>query len=74
MQGKLTKETEYLLLMRKGCKESQNVTKLYTSNGFSRYEVNEVTSGDIIAIAGISELTIGHTVRFENPVALPSIK
>jgi GTP-binding protein len=58
-----------------GLRGSYNVTKLYTSNGLKRDEVNEVTSGDIIAIAGISELTIGHTVTDpKNPIVLPSIK
>ena len=75
MQGKLTKGDRVSVIDEKGLQGSYNVTKLYTSNGLKRDEVNEVTSGDIIAIAGISELTIGHTVTDpKNPVALPSIK
>lgn len=74
-QGKLTKGERVSVVDETGLKGSYNVTKLYTSNGLKRDEVNEVTSGDIIAIAGISELTIGHTVTdTKNPVALPSIK
>jgi len=74
-QGKLTKGERVSVVDETGLKGSYNVTKLYTSNGLKRDEVNEVTSGDIIAIAGISELTIGHTVTDpKNPVALPSIK
>ncbi|MBP6994228.1 GTP-binding protein, partial [Candidatus Woesebacteria bacterium] len=73
-QGKLTKGEKVSVIDQNGLKGSYNVTKLYTSNGLKRDEVNEVTSGDIIAIAGISELTIGDTVTDPaSKVALPSI-
>lgn len=36
--------------------------KLYTSEGLNRTEVEEATSGDIIALAGIPQLTIGQTI------------
>lgn len=50
------------------------VQKLYTSLGLIRSEVEKVTSGDIIAIAGIPQLTIGQTVTDPtNPVSLPTI-
>lgn len=50
------------------------VMKLYTSRGLQREEVDKVTSGDIVAIAGIPELTIGQTVTDpQNPVSLPKI-
>lgn len=49
--------------------------KLYTTAGLQRQEVDEVSSGDIIAIAGIPELTIGQTVTDpQNPESLPSIE
>ncbi len=74
-QGKLTKGDRVSVVDETGLRGSYNVTKLYTSNGLKRDEVNEVQAGDIIAIAGISDLTIGHTVTDpKNPVALPSIK
>lgn len=48
--------------------------KLYTSRGLQREEVEEVTAGDIIAIAGIPDLTIGQTVTDPaTPESLPSI-
>lgn len=50
-------------------------TKLYTSEGLERKEVEEVTAGDIVAIAGIPELTIGNTVcAVGTPEGLPTIK
>ncbi|OIO12891.1 translational GTPase TypA [Candidatus Gottesmanbacteria bacterium CG11_big_fil_rev_8_21_14_0_20_37_11] len=48
--------------------------KLYTSVGLERKETEEVTCGDIIAIAGIPDLTIGQTVTTPSyPVSLPKI-
>ena len=48
--------------------------KLYTSVGLAREEVEEVETGDIIALAGIAELTIGQTVTDPAyPKSLPKI-
>lgn len=48
--------------------------KLYTSKGLQREEVEEVTAGDIVAIAGIPDLTIGQTVTDPStPESLPAI-
>ncbi len=48
--------------------------KLYTSRGLDREEVEMVSAGDIIAIAGIPELTIGQTVTDPaTPESLPKI-
>lgn len=49
--------------------------KLYTSVGLNRIEVDEVTSGDIVALAGIPRMTIGQTVTDPNKrESLPKIK
>jgi GTP-binding protein len=49
--------------------------KLYTSTGLERIEVSEVIAGDIVAIAGIEQMTIGQTVtHIDYKVALPKIK
>ena len=74
-QGKVSKGEKISIVDETGVRGNFAVTKLYTSNGLKRTEVEMVTSGDIIAIAGISELTIGQTVTDpKNPVALPTIK
>jgi GTP-binding protein len=50
------------------------VTKLYTSLGLARQEIETAVTGDIIAIAGIPELTIGVTVCAPStPENLPTI-
>ncbi len=49
--------------------------KLYTSEGLERIEVQEVTAGDIVAVAGIPELTIGQTITdVQTPEGLPTIE
>lgn len=51
------------------------VQKLFTSEGLIRKEVEKVFSGDIVSIAGISDLTIGQTVTDPSfPKSLPKIK
>ena len=51
------------------------VTKLFTFNGLNRQEVEEATAGDIVMIAGLSDIEIGETI-VENieQVLLPAIK
>ncbi|MEI6327084.1 MAG: translational GTPase TypA [Candidatus Roizmanbacteria bacterium] len=73
-RGRLNKGDRVTIVDQTGIKGNFNVTKLYTSRGLAREEVSTVSSGDIISIAGISELTIGQTVTDpKEPVALPSI-
>lgn len=48
--------------------------KLYTSEGLARTEVDQVTAGDIIAVAGIPQMTIGQTITIPSaPESLPTI-
>ena len=50
------------------------VQKLYTFEGLNKVEVEQVSCGDIIAIAGIPELNIGQTVCDEKIIeSLPAI-
>jgi GTP-binding protein len=50
------------------------VTQLYTFKDLQRQEVESVSAGDIIAVAGISDVGIGDTLAdAQNPQALPPI-
>ncbi|MEX0934904.1 MAG: translational GTPase TypA [Candidatus Paceibacterota bacterium] len=50
------------------------VTKLYTFEGVAKKEVSEAVSGDIVMIAGLSDIYIGDTITDSEDVeALPSI-
>lgn len=61
-RGVLKKGDKVTLMSKDKDKGFFTVTKLYTSLGLSRKEVDEVEAGDIIAIAGIPEMDIGDTV------------
>jgi len=48
------------------------LTSLTTFVGLGRMEVKEAEAGEIVAISGISDITIGETIAdINNPVALP---
>lgn len=57
-----------------GQTEKGKITKLFTFEGLSRKEVNEVSPGDIVMIAGLPDIYIGDTITDEeSATALPSI-
>lgn len=50
------------------------ITKIFTFNNLGRVEMQEVSAGDLAAIAGVFDVNIGDTIASaENPVALPRI-
>jgi GTP-binding protein len=51
------------------------VTAVFTFNGLDREEVDAVEAGDIVAIAGVGDATIGETIAdAADPRALPPIR
>jgi GTP-binding protein len=51
------------------------ITKLFTFKGMSREEADEAGAGDIVMIAGLSDIFIGETIcNDENSEPLPAIK
>lgn len=51
------------------------VNKLYVYDGLRQLETPEASAGDIVAVAGNEEITIGETIAFaENPKPLPAFK
>ncbi len=74
-QGTLKKNANVVVVDEGKILGNYKVQKLYTSKGLLRDEIEEAVSGDIIAIAGIPELTIGNTVTDPaNPISLPKIE
>ncbi|MCW2958094.1 MAG: GTP-binding protein TypA/BipA [Solirubrobacterales bacterium] len=50
------------------------VTELYVTEALDRVDATEAGPGEIIAVAGLADVTIGETLaELENPVALPVI-
>jgi len=73
-QGKLKKNEEVVLVDDNKIIGRYKVNKLYTFTGLTRQEVEIVKAGDIVAIAGIQQLTIGQTVTHPDfPFSLPKI-
>lgn len=59
---------------RAGARTKERLVALMTFEGLQRLEVSEAQAGDIVAIAGIPEATIGETIADpEQPEALPLI-
>jgi GTP-binding protein len=65
---------EIVHINREGEIKKCKITSLMTFSGLGKLEATEVKAGDICAIAGILDATIGETIADpENPVALPLI-
>jgi GTP-binding protein len=61
-------------IRRDGSVETVKVSELYVTEGLARVGADEAGPGEIIAIAGIPEITIGETIADpEDPRALPVI-
>lgn len=57
---------------RSGEKKIHQLTSVMTFEGVQRIETDEIIAGDIAAISGIPEITIGETIAdSENPEVLP---
>ena len=72
--GMLSMNEAYSLCTNNENKPNQKFSALYTFQGLNKIEVNDVEAGDIIAFAGIEDISIGDTISDnENPVPLPRI-
>ena len=72
--GKLSMNEKYSLCTHDENISDQKFSALYTFQGLKKIQVNEVEAGDIIALAGVDNISIGDTISDnENPIALPRI-
>ncbi len=72
--GTLRTGEEVAISKRDGSLEKTKITKLFSFSGLKRTDIEETTLGDIVAVAGISGITIGETITsLENPTPLPTI-
>ena len=61
-------------VLHRDAESKQKISLLYVYDGLKRKEVQTATIGDIIAITGLDEFTIGDTLADpENPETLPTI-
>lgn len=53
---------------------SGKITKIFTFNGLEKIETNEAGAGDIVLVAGLSDIDIGETVTIDSSIEpLPAI-
>jgi GTP-binding protein len=74
MRGALRQGDQVAVLGREGSVTRTRVTGLFTFQGLDRVQVESVAAGDIAAMIGLPDLTIGDTVASaDEPEALPAI-
>lgn len=70
--GKLLINQDITHINRQGLQKKYKLTSINVFKGLGKEEVNEVFAGDIVAITGIPDITIGETIADSlNPIALP---
>ncbi|MCJ7553415.1 MAG: translational GTPase TypA, partial [Ignavibacteriaceae bacterium] len=60
--GSLKVGDQVVVITREGKKSNVKITKLYTFENIKRIEANEITAGDIGAIAGLEDVDISNTI------------
>jgi GTP-binding protein len=72
--GTLKNGEEVAIAKRDGSFQQIKITKLFSFSGLKRVDIDETQLGDIVAIAGVTGITIGETITgIENPSPLPPI-
>ncbi len=70
--GKLNANQDVIHINRDGEKNKCRITSLMTFEGLEKVEVKDAFTGDIVAIAGIPDITIGETIAdLTDPQPLP---
>ena len=73
--GKIRKGEQMALVKIDGTIKQGKVTKILKYKGLKRIEVDSAGAGDIVSIAGVSDVKVGETIAsIESPEALPKIK
>jgi GTP-binding protein len=75
VQGEIRRGQEVAICHADGRTATARVAQLYGFSGLSRVEAKEAGPGDIVALAGIAEVTIGDTVSaVDDPRPLPPLQ
>ncbi len=73
-RGRLKKGQTIKVLQNAGS-SSAHIDRIFTYRGLGKEEVEEAIAGDIVALTGIPEASIGDTIATgDNPEALPTIE
>jgi GTP-binding protein len=75
MEGKIKTGANVFIVKEGAEKRTGKLSKIFTFQGLKRVETDEVTAGDIVALAGIPDIYVGETITAdENAEPLPAIK
>jgi len=73
-RGKISENQPFALMRTDGRLQKSRVKELYIFESLGKKKVTEVVAGDICAVVGIEDFTIGDTIAdIDNPEALPII-
>jgi GTP-binding protein len=73
-RGSIKEGQPISLVQADGTVKKLRVKELYVFEGMGKKKVSEVLAGDLCAVVGIEDFTIGDTIAdFENPEGLPTI-
>ena len=71
VNGRIKVGEQVALVKRDGTVQSHKVTQLYGFEGLTRIQLQEASAGEIVAIAGITDIRVGETIAdAANPMAL----
>jgi len=72
--GSIAKRQNVVQIRRDGTQITGKVTDLAVFSGLERIEVEKAEAGEIVAVAGLADITIGETIADPDaPVALPPV-
>ena len=73
--GVVKSQQQVLVVHADGSQEKGKITKLFGFHDLGRTEIDEACAGDIVGIAGFSDIQIGETIcEIDKPLPLPLIK
>jgi GTP-binding protein len=73
--GRVKQGQKVLCVHRSGQREEFRVAKILGFQSLKRFELAEAAAGDICAITGMADLTVGETItEIERPVVLPLLE
>ena len=73
-RGTIRQNSDVVLMLRDGTQKKGRVTKLWAFEGLGRAEITEASAGEIVAVAGFTDVEIGETFSAgEAPEALTPI-
>lgn len=75
VNGVIKSQDQVCIMKADGSQERGKITKLYGFKDLGRVEIEEAEAGDIVGVAGFSDIQIGETIcPLTDPVALPLIE